>query len=471
MLLRLRRSSGEERQQIKWVAYAASLVASTTLVGIVWHPLPYQPGNIEGPIAVTVLTIAWALAILKFRLYDIDIVISRTVLYGLLGAFITTVYLGIVAGLGTAIGSRGQPRFGLSIVAAAVIAAIFQPVRARLERLANRLVYGERAAPYEILAQCSRLAATYPSDEILPRLARLIAEGTGGARADVWLGSGHRLRLVATWPEHPRAVRTARRTVLVHHGGEVLGALAVHTLPVAPLTPPRECLLTDLAGQAGLILHNARLIDELRASRERLVTATDAERRRLEADIRQRVERPLLAVADRLATAAPYASSDDERRLVDRLREETAGALAELHDLARGIYPPLLAAAGLVAALRSQVRGGPVPVEVWASDVGRYADEIEAAAYFCCLEALQNVAKHARAAQIVVTLSGHSGRLSFTVDDNGVGFEPSTASGSGLQNMADRAAALGGHIRITSAPGRGSTVAGWLPGAVLESVP
>jgi signal transduction histidine kinase len=470
MLVRLRRASGEERQQIKWVAYGACLVASATVVGIFWHPLPGHSGSFEGPIAVTVLTVAFALAIFRFRLFDIDIVISRTVLYALLGAFITTVYLAIVVGLGTAIGSRGQQGFGLSIAAAAVIAAIFQPVRARLERLANRLVYGDRAAPYEVLAQCSRLAATYRSEDVLPRLARLIVDGTGGARADVWLVSGQQQRRVTTWPDHPGPERTVVRTVLVHHGGELLGALAVHSHPGIPLTPPRERLLTDLAGQAGLLLRNVRLIDDLRSSRERLVTATDAERRRLEADIGQQVERRLLAVADTLSMGASYASSDEERDLIDRLRDETAGALAELRDLARGIYPPLLAAEGLVVALRSQARDGPVPVEVRAADVGRYADEVEAAAYFCCLEALQNVAKHARAAKILITLSRDPERLVFTVDDDGVGFDPSDTSGSGLQNMADRAAALGGRVRITSAPGRGSTVTGWLPGTVLESV-
>jgi signal transduction histidine kinase len=363
---------------------------------------------------------------------------------------------------------------------------VFQPVRERIERLTRRLVFGKRATPYEVLARFSeRLAAIHPTEEILPGMARLLAEGTGSARAEVWLRFDEGQRLVASWPREevgPERVEAPcleqpdqqahRRAVLVRHHGEVLGALATHVRPGLQLTPPEEKLLADLAGQAGLVLHNARLVEDLRRSRERLITAQDAERRRLERDIREQVERPLAAVAAALDCPQPLVQTDEERQIVTELRAETARALTELQDLARGVYPPLLAGDSLAAALLAHVRGLPMPITIEADGVGRLRQDVEAAAYFCCLEALQNVAKHAKAGRVRVSLSQRLPRLEFRVDDDGVGFEPSlTTRGSGLQNMADRAEALGGTVRVTSTPGRGTTVTGWLPALTEEPSP
>jgi signal transduction histidine kinase len=487
VFVRLRRGSAEERQQLKWVAYAALVLGTGTVVSIVWHPVPdFQPGSVEGPFFVIALATAFGVAIFKYRLYDIDVVISKTVIFGALAAFITSVYIVVVVGLGTAIGSQGEASLVLSILGAATVAVVFQPVRARVERLANRLVYGVRAGPYEVLSRFSqRLAATVPSEDLPPQMARLLVEGTGVAAAEVYMRIGDRLRRVGRWPEggsrteptahkrsQPAEVRRVTRTVLVEHHGEILGALAVQTRASSPLSPPEEKLLTDLAGQAGLVLRNVRLIEDLRASRERLVTARDAERQRLERDIRERVECRLAFVAATLAGAADVAEQD-EREVVTQLRAETKGAISELQDLARGIYPALLVGGGLLAALEAQARTTPVPVSIAAESVGRYAHEVEAAAYFCCLEALQNVAKHAHANRVVVTLTERSGRrLQFTVDDDGVGFDPREAMlGAGLQNMADRVSALGGVVQVRSTIGRGTTIVGWLPTSASEPAP
>jgi signal transduction histidine kinase len=478
MFVRLRRATGEERQQLKWVTYAASLVGIETVASILWYPVPdLQPGSVEGPVFGTIFAVAFAVAIFKYRLYDIDVVISRTVVFGTLAVFITTAYVAVVVGLGTVIGAQAGPSLVLSVLGAAVVAALFQPVRERVERLANLLVYGRRATPYEALARFSeRMAAIHPSEELLPGMARLLAEGTGTAGAEVWLRFGDRLRRVAVWPdaglrpearvfhpsERPGSPR-GTRSVLVRHQGEVLGALTVQTRPGNPLSPPEERLLADLAGQAGLVLRNARLIEDLRASRERLVTAQDAERRRLERDISERVEARLEAIASTLS-AVPPTVEPDERRVVTELRAETAGTLTELRDLARGVYPPLLASEGLAAALAAHTHAVPLPVTIQADGVGRHAQDVEAAAYFCCLEALQNVAKHAQARRAVVTVSQRPDRLEFGVDDDGVGFDPTaTTRGSGLQNIVDRAEAMGGHVQVSSASGRGTTIAGWLP--------
>jgi signal transduction histidine kinase len=248
--------------------------------------------------------------------------------------------------------------------------------------------------------------------------------------------------------------------------------LAVHTRPGSRLTAAGARLLTDLAGQAGLILRNVKLIEELRTSRERLVTARDAERRRLEHDIRVRVERRLASVAAALDDQRTGAQTAEERWVVAELQKECASARSQLQDLARGVYPPLLADQGLVAALHAHTRTLALRVNIVAGGLGQLAQDVEAAAYFCCLEALQNVVKYARAQRVVLTLSQSVDRLQFGVDDDGVGFDvASTRRGAGLQNMADRAEALGGFVEVRSSPGIGTRVSGWLPSSPVERAP
>ena len=215
VFVRLWRSRGDERQQLKWLAYAVGatvvLNGSAVLAG---QLLPHTGWWIS---TVTVLLgfgvaipASAALAILKYRLYDIDVVINRTLVYGALAAFITAVYVGIVVGVGSVVGSGGQPNLVLSIVATAIVAVAFQPVRERLQKIANRLVYGKRATPYEVLSQFSeRVAETYAAEEALPKMARVLAEGTGAERARVWLRAGALVRPAAAWPEGGRLRRRA----------------------------------------------------------------------------------------------------------------------------------------------------------------------------------------------------------------------------------------------------------------------
>jgi signal transduction histidine kinase len=477
-LVRLGRSGGERQQQGDWVTYVVSLAAVGTVAAVLWFPIPAVQPGIVGPMVTGILVIAFVVAIVGFRLHDINVVISKAVLWGLATAFITALYLAVVIGFGAAIGSQTKANLALSIVGAIVAAGVFQPARERVERLANRLVYGKRAVPYEVLAQFSRdLATRYPSSDLLPRMARLLADGTGAAGAEVWLRSANGMRRVAGWPERAahfgsRDMRIGTRAVPVQHQGDVLGMLAVHIRPGSPLSPPDGRLLTDLAGQAGLILRNAKLIEELRTSRERLVTARDAERRRLERDIRVRVERRLATVAAALESQGTAVETAEERRVVAELQRECASAMSQLQDLARGVYPPLLADQGLVAALHAHTRAVALTVNIVAGGLGRLAQDVEAAAYFCCLEALQNVLKYAQARRVVLTLSQSVDRLQFGVDDDGVGFDvASTSRGSGLQNMADRAEALGGFVEVRSTPGSGTLVRGWLPSSPVDRAP
>jgi signal transduction histidine kinase len=472
--LRFKRSRGEERLQMKWFVTAAALVAVTFSINIL-----VQSGAVQlaSDVALLFLWAAIGIAVLKYRLYEIDFVISKTVVFGTLAAFITLVYVALVVGVGTAVGNRHSPL--LTAIAAAVVALAFQPMRTRAQRLANRIIYGKRATPYEVLSEfAERIASTYSSVDVLPRMARMIAAGTGADRTVVWLRVGNELHAEASSNGLPETsvlpvvgnelpLTVAGETAVpVTHQGELLGAISISMPPNEPLSPAGERLVADVASQAGLVLSNVRLIEELRASRQRLVAAQDAERRKLERNLHDGAQQQLVALAVKQRLAAALVTKDPGKaaEMLEALQEETAGALENLRDLARGIYPPLLADQGLAAALTSQARKATVPVEVDADGIGRYPQDAEAAVYFCCLEALQNVAKYAKATRVHVRLSAHDGELSFEVTDDGQGFDAArTPLGSGMQNMADRLAALDGLLEVRSRPGEGATVTGRLP--------
>jgi signal transduction histidine kinase len=482
LVLRFRRAAGAQRQQIKWFLFGAALLALQFVVDGIVQALGIRGGllldTVLPAIAFTALPVGAGIAILRYRLYDIDVVINRTVLFGLLAAFITAIYVGIVIGIGSLVGGRGN--LFLSIMATAVVAVAFQPIRSRAGHFANRLVYGKRATPYEVLSTFSdHLGEAYSTEDILPRIARMVGEATGAERARVWVRVGGELRAAAALPDGgdapaPLAVKGAElprfpgeeRPYPVRHQGELLGVLSVETSRREPLNPTQEKLVTDLAGQVGLILRNVRLIEELRASRQRLVAAQDEERRRLERNIHDGAQQQLVALAVKIRLARTMSGRDVEKAqsLLEELQGETQDALENLRDLARGIYPPLLADKGLAAALEAQARKVPFPVRVEPNGIGRYPAEAEATAYFCVLEALQNATKYAEASSATVRLGQEDGYLVFTVADDGRGFDPATTPpGSGLQNMADRVEALGGSVGVTSSPGAGTTVTGRIP--------
>jgi signal transduction histidine kinase len=479
-IIRFRRSASEERQQIKWFTFAA-VPAVAAMIG----PLFFNPSGLYLPVAFLAtagVAVGAGIAIFRYRLYDIDVILHKTLVYGFLAAFITAVYVLVVVVFGAMIGATE----GLSLVATAIAAVAFQPVRGRAQRFANRVVYGERATPYEVLSKFSRhLRESYSTDEVLPRMAQILAEGTSASRAIVWLRLGAELRPAASWPPNgpmPSAVAMAgdtlpkltthssveatTRELPVRHLGELLGAFTVTKPPYEPFTPVESELLGDLAGQAGLVLRNAALIADLRASRQRLVTAQDEERRKIERNLHDGAQQQLVALAVKVRLATSMIGKDEaaERQMLDEVQRDTGDALENLRDLARGIYPPLLADQGLQAALVAQTRKATIPTTLEADGVGRYPREAEAAVYFCCLEALQNVAKYAGASRAVIQLIAEEDYLRFEVMDDGVGFDPrSTGYGTGLQGMADRLEALGGTLEILSKPREGTTLTGRIP--------
>ena len=414
-------------------------------------------------------------------------VINKNVFFWALVALVTAVYVGMAIGVGTIIGSRNERNLILPLLVSAAVIVALQPLWGRIQRFANRLVFGKRATPYEVLADfADRVAETYSTEDVLPRMALALQEGTGADRAEVWLRSGDKLRLVASSPSEGSAEDPAMelvdgelpafpgvdRSIEVRHQGELLGAFTVTKAPGETVTRVEDTLMRNLASQAGLVMRNVGLtaevfarLEELKASRQRLVAAQDQERRRLERNLHDGAQQHLVALKVKLRLVERATTGDEKiSDMLAQLGSDADDALEALRELARGIYPPLLADQGLATALEAQARKASLPVEVNAPQLSRHPQEVEAAVYFCCLEALQNVAKHAHASSADVQLTEKNDRLVFSVHDNGRGFAPSTSQkGSGLENMLDRIEALDGTLEIHSSPQNGTTIIGSLP--------
>jgi signal transduction histidine kinase len=487
LALRYRRSVGEERQQIRWLAYAGMAAVGLLLVGLlVLLVLSLFGVRLSGdatweltifPSLLIVMIgtpVASLVAAFRYHLWDLDLVVKKALIAGVL-----VVTLGAIGG--AIIATLGQFAFwdntarGVSVAVGVVVGLLFVPVLRVSRRIADRIVYGGRATPYEVLTDFShRMAETYATEDVLPRMAAILAAGTRAERATIWLVLGGELRPAAAWPAGSAASTSIALNDLaerdgfeVRHLGELLGAITVEMPANDPMTPGKERLVRDLAAQAGPVLRNVRLIEDLRASRQRLVAAQDEERRKIERNLHDGAQQQLVALAVKLRLAQGIALQEAAARtetLLGQAQSDTTEALENLRDLARGIYPPLLADQGLAAALEAQARKSAVPVRVEPDGVGRYAPEIEATVYFCTLEALQNVAKYAQASTATVRLRAEDGTLRFEITDDGRGFDPaSTGYGTGLQGMADRLDAIGGQLEVRSSVGAGTTVSGSLP--------
>ncbi|MBV8527199.1 MAG: sensor histidine kinase [Candidatus Dormibacteraeota bacterium] len=496
VMSRYRRATLDVRQQLKWLGAAYVVFALVSAAGFVVNAtVLHRPAFSFSPlfevlIAISMLGVALSvgIAIFKYHLYDIDVIIRRTLVYGAVVVLIGLLYLFAVVAIGTRIGTSAQRDEAIPFLVAAVVALAFQPVRTRLTRVANRLVFGKRATPYEVLSQFNgAVEHVYSHGELTERMAHLLADGTGADRAEVWLRVGDELRPEAFWPE----TATDHTSVPLRLSGagapeipgavdqcsvtfqdELLGVLAVRKRE--PMRGVEHRLITDLAHEAAVALRNTRLtaeledgMRELQASRQRLVSAQDEERRRLERDLHDGAQQNLVALKIQLGLATTLAerNSDTVRAMLKKLTSDADEAIQVLRRFSHGIYPPILVEKGLEAALASHVRLLPLPVEVKpASPLPRLPRQTESAVYFCVLEALTNVVKHAHATGARIELAAGDGRLTFAVVDDGHGFDPARAhGGAGMQNMADRLSALGGELEVGRDAGGGARVGGWVP--------
>ena len=482
VVLRYRRSRGDERLQLRWLVASGGVVA----VVMTFSGLPLMTEFVV-VCAFCLVPVAVGVAVLKYRLYDIDLVISRALVYGALAAFITATYALVVVGVGGLVGRGDEPSLALSIVATALVAIAFEPLRSRLQRVANRLVYGQRATPYEVLtALTAGFAVTEIGSDGPQRLARLLAAGIGAADATVWLRVGDELRTLAQAPSgrpEPASAAVngdvlpqldAQLVVPIEDNGRLIGALGITKTRGDAVTSADQRLLDDVAGSAGLLLRNVRLQAELRAhadqlqdSRARLVETQDAARRRLERDLHDGAQQHLVALRLKLGLAGTVARQEGAVAVeagLTALSDTTQHTVDAVRAVARGIYPPLLEAEGLRAAVTGAARLAVVPVSVRVGELARYPRAIESTVYFCVVEAINNAAMHAHPTGVDVTIEATGSHITFSVHDDGRGFDRSArTTGTGLANVADRLDVLGGNFVVESSPGSGTTVTGRLP--------
>jgi signal transduction histidine kinase len=483
VVVRFRGSTGVARLQLKWLMAAVLLIVSSFAVGLAFAFLDASTTAIGRNVgwmvaleAVAVLSfglvpVTIGIAITRYGLYGIDALVSRALVVGVLSVFITGVYVGVVVGLGSLIGQR-HPSVLLSVVATACVAVLFQPVRERVTRGVNRLVYGSRATPYEVLSDfASSMAGTYTTAELLPRIAQTISEFLGGARVQVWLRTGRLLEREAVWPKDgtlPPAVELthadrvtgleATRVVPVRHLDELLGAITVSKAQAEPVTPAEDEMLEHVASQTGLVLRNLRLVEDLHSSRQRLVTSQDDQRRALERDLHDGAQQSLVAIALTLRMATRHPDVATLSASAAEAADQLQGAIAELRELARGLHPAILTDRGLGPALTSLAERCPVPVRTDNTVTRRLPGPVEGALYFVTAESLTNIAKHARATEVSLRLTDHGDSVGLEVHDDGVGgADPS--HGSGLLGLADRVAVVDGELTVHSPAGRGTTVA------------
>lgn len=475
---RYRSARGEERLQLKWFLTAVVVFFISMVAGSV---VPWSGSGYVMTAGGFAVFAAIGIAITKYRLYEIDIVINKALVFGGLAAFVTAVYAVVVVGIGAAFTGSS---LALSITATALVAVIFEPVRSRLQKAANRLVYGARATPYEVLSDLTgRLADTESGEGLLERMAERLGEGTGAERAIVWMLDPAGMRAVAAAPASASPKGQPRPfdqlpgvAVPIEQEGEILGALSVEKDRGDTLTPTERLLLEDLAGSAGLFVRRLRLDEalemkaiELQQSRRRLVDAQDVERRRLERDLHDGAQQQVVALKVKLGLAQQLSESEGADRataLVRQIADDAQGAIEQIRALAQGIYPPLLEAEGLAAAMPALAAFSPLDVTTEVDTAGRHPLPLEGAVYFCVSEALTNAAKHGQG-PVEVKVWDTDGQVSFSVTDSGPGFDAdAVARGAGLNNMADRLDALGGMVTIASREGRPTTVTGSLPDLV-----
>lgn len=468
LVVRYRRSGSAERHQIKWVAFSIGLFTIVSvLIDFVWSDLLGNPGFAGNWIIDQVLWLmipaSIALAILKYRLYDIDVVISKTLVYGALAIVITGLYVGIVIGLGSLLGiytSGEEPNTVLGLVALVVIPLVFQPARRFLERWANRVVFGRSSTPYEVLSSFSQSAAAVDPG-VLTDVARSLAEGTTAHGTSIWALTDREPALLASWgsdaSDPDRGIKAP-----ISHGGDDLGWISLVPALGQTLLPSDERLLGQVASGLGLALKNQALtselratVDQLRESRRRIVAVQDTTRRQLERNLHDGAQQRLVALKIKLGLASAMAEKNGTASVADRLQDlkhQADRVIDSVREFARGIYPPLLEAEGLGPALSAHFRKAPVAVNLQSSGAGRYPREYEATVYFCLLNAVAGAAARG-ATSVQVIVDEAEGHLVARVRDDGA-----AAASEEMVNLVDRIDAAGGHWTVDSRDGHGTLV-------------
>lgn len=467
LMVRFQRARGDERQQLKWLASVAVFLPATIAVD---NLLPGTGGTLAFKVHMALLIGTITVAVLKYRLYDIDLIINRSLVYGTLTVLVLGLYVAVVALLGAAL--RARASLGVSLVATGVVAAAFNPLRARLQRAVDQLMYGGRHEPYEVISRLGqRLEATLAPDQVLPSVVETVAQALKLPYVAVELRQADAVHTAAS---HGQTQAEALRLPLQYQG-ELVGHLVLAARSGDDgFTPADRRLLEDLARQAGVAAHAVALTAALQRSRERLVTAREEERRRLRRDLHDGLGPALTAVTLKIDATRNVLENDSKAAdaLLSELRAETKAAIEGIRRLVYDLRPPALDELGLVGALREQaasfVRRGAGKLDGLCVSV-EAPDEfpplpaaVEVAAYRIGAEAVANVARHANASHCVLRLS-LNGALEVEVTDDGVGSTSGWRPGVGLASMRERAAELGGTCTVGPDPGGGTRVHARLP--------
>ena len=471
VITRLRRAGDDEVRQLRWFVFAVAVSLLLLLVGqVLWDtPLP-------GLLTLPLIPLAAGVAIVRYRLYDIDPIINKALVAGAMVLLISVGYVAVVVGVGALVPVSDRV---LALAATAVVAVVFEPVRRRAQALADLVVYGQRATPYETLSRLSAQLAR--NDEgMLEGMAATIAGGVSASEVVVWLGDEERMEAVAAWPSGPPVGPRSLveldtpfallRPVL--HDGTVHGALVLTKAPGEPLTAGEDQLLDDLVAQTGLVIdHRARLeqvarqADELQAAARRIVTAEDSARRRIERDLHDGAQQRLVSLGMELGALVEQAATTGDAELVrqaEHARRQLMDATSELREMARGVHPAVLTQDGLEAALANLADRSTVAVRLHVALDGRPPSEVEATTYFLVSEALTNVARHASASFVDVDVSLDVDQLTVEVRDDGTG-GAYLESGGGLEGLADRLSVLGARLEVVSPAAGGTVVRAVLP--------
>ena len=516
---RYRVAPSVDRRRMQWLGWALAVSAELSLIVVALRLMADWPPHASVfVLATTVLVPASLVAGTNQRMIArVDRLLTHTVSVAGLTALVIVAYVAVVVALGRSLHDGERTLLLLSMVAALVAAVASVPLRTRLTDAANQIVYGELVAPDEALRTWgSRLTRAIPLDELLLQLTESLRKSMLLESAEIYTGSDGHYEVAAGVPhrhapplvlgEKERSVvaragvsggtwlevwmpqlapgKTAlTRVAPIAHAGALLGMIVLTRRDDGEqLTDDDDRVLTELARQVALALHNVQLDSalqeslaelqqinvDLQESRLRIVTAGDAERRRLERNLHDGAQQHLVAMAVKLRIVEELIEDDpaEATKVVEELRDNLKDAIAELRALAHGIFPPLLSSGGLREALPAAASRAALSATVDTAGVGRYTPEIESTVYFCCLEALQNAGKHAGAdAEVEIRVCDDGQVLTFEVSDDGAGFEaePRGASGHGFINMTDRLGTVGGHLDVRSAPGSGTTVRGQIP--------
>lgn len=470
-------SNAVQRQQTKWVVFGISLGLGCALIVYLFvaiFPLVVKQNlNVSLILGTAVflcfllIPLSIGIAILRSRLFDIDLLINRTLVYGILTISVVGLYVLLVGGLGALLQGRGN--LLLSLVATGLIALLFQPLRTRLQRGVNRLMYGERDDPYGIISRLgTRLEATLVPDAILPTIVETVAQALKLPYAAIELKEGEQIRLAASYGT---AVNPSLRIPLLYQQETIGYLLLASRSPGEAFTRADHRLLGDLAHQAGIAAHTVRLTADLVESRERLVLAREEERRRLARELHDSVSQALYGISLGAHTARKALEQDPAQvaEPLDYVLSLAEAALAEMRALIFELRPESLETEGLVAALTKQTaalraRQG-ISVSTALCDEPELSLSAKQELYRIAQEALHNTVKHALASQVALCLSQTSEAVLLEVRDDGVGFTPTAAFPGhlGLRSMRERVANLGGALQIESTPGQGTVIRASLP--------